>query len=66
VPLLSSLIHSGEVTFWSKRYSKIKDDQRGGAPPLQRQAEGAGLVQPGEKKAVGGPRCSLSVPKRRL
>jgi len=30
-----------------------KDDQRAGAPPLQRQAEGAGLVQPGEKKAMG-------------
>ena len=28
-----------------------KDDKRAGAPPLQRQAEGAGLVQPGEKKA---------------
>jgi len=25
-----------------------KDDQRAAAPPLQRQAEGAGLVQPGE------------------
>ena len=26
-----------------------KYDQRAGAPPLQRQAEGAGIVQPGEK-----------------
>jgi len=25
--------------------------QRAAAPPLQRQAEGAGLVQPGEEKA---------------
>ena len=38
---------------------------RGGAAPLQRQAEGAGLVQPGEKKAAGWPNCSLSVPKGR-
>lgn len=30
-----------------------KDDQWAEAPPLQRQAEGAGLVQLGEKKAVG-------------
>ena len=30
-----------------------KDDQRDGALPLQRHAEGAGLVQPGEEKAVG-------------
>ena len=29
-----------------------KDDQGTGAPPLQRQAEGVGLVQPGEKKAA--------------
>ena len=30
-----------------------KDAQRAAAPPLQRQAEGAGLVQPGEEKAAG-------------
>ncbi|MDO7824778.1 hypothetical protein, partial [Helicobacter pylori] len=30
-----------------------KDNQRAQAPPLRRQAEGAGLVQPGEKKAWG-------------
>jgi len=30
-----------------------EDDQRAGASPLQRQAEGAGLVQLGEKKAAG-------------
>ena len=28
-----------------------KDDQRTGAPFLRRQAEGAGLVQPGDEKA---------------
>ena len=30
-----------------------KDDQGAGALPLGRQAEGAALAQPGEKKAVG-------------
>ena len=29
-----------------------KDDQRAGAPPLRRQAERTGLVQPGEEKAL--------------
>ena len=29
-----------------------KDNQRTGAPPLLRQAEGSGLVQPGEENAV--------------
>ena len=29
------------------------NDQGVGTPPLLRQAEGAGLVQPGEKKAAG-------------
>ena len=27
-----------------------RDDQRAGAPPLQRQAEGAGLVQPQRRR----------------
>ena len=30
-----------------------KDDQRAGAPTPQGQAEGAGLIQPGEEKAAG-------------
>ena len=30
-----------------------KDDQRAATPLLQRQAEGAGLVQPGEEKDAG-------------
>ena len=30
-----------------------KDDQGAGAPPLRGQAEGAGLIQPGEEKAAG-------------
>ena len=37
------------------------DDQRAGAPPLRRQAEGAGLVQPGEEKGPGKPPCGLPV-----
>jgi len=43
-----------------------KDGQRAGAPLLQRQAEGAGLVQPGEEKAVRRPHCSLPVLKKGL
>ena len=43
-----------------------KDDLRAGAPPLWGQVEGAGLVQPGEKKTVGWFHCSLSVPKGSL
>ena len=38
-----------------------KDDQRAGVPLLQRQAEGAGLVQFGAEKAPGKPLCSLPV-----
>ena len=30
-----------------------KDDQGAASPPLRRQVEGAGLVQPGENKAAG-------------
>jgi len=30
-----------------------KDDQRAGAPPLQRQVEGTGLIQPAEEKDAG-------------
>jgi len=36
-----------------------KDEQRAGAPSLQRQAERDGLVQPGEEKAMRRPHCSL-------
>lgn len=32
---------------------------RAGAPLLWRQVEGSGLVQPGEKRALGTPHCSL-------
>ena len=43
-----------------------RDDQRAEAPPRQRQAEGAGLVQPGKEKDVERPHCSLSVFKGSL
>lgn len=36
-------------------------DQGTGVPPLQRQAEEAGLVQPEEETATRRPHCSLSV-----
>ena len=35
-----------------------------GAPPLQRQAEGAGLIQSGEEKAPGKTHCGLLVFKQ--
>jgi len=38
-----------------------KDDQRAGAYLLQKQAEGALRVQPGEQKAPGTPHCSHPV-----
>jgi len=43
-----------------------EDDQGAGAPPLQRQAEGTGLVHPGEEKAERRLHCSLPVFKRDL
>ena len=43
-----------------------KDDQKAGAPLLQRKVEGVGLVQPEEKKAQGRPYCDLSVLKGRF
>ena len=36
-----------------------ENDQRAGAPPLQRQAERAGAFQPAEERAMGGPYSSL-------
>jgi len=38
---------------WRGSRGGHKDDQRAAAPPLQRQAEGAGLVQHGEEKVQG-------------
>lgn len=40
-----------------------KDDQKAGEPFLQRQAEGVGVVQPGEDKASGRPYSVLPIPK---
>lgn len=40
-----------------------EDDQRCGAPLLWGQAEGAGVAQLGEEKALGRPHCGLPVPK---
>ena len=56
-------MQSFSVQVWSSQYKKDraagespeeghKDDRRAVAPPLGRQAEGDGLVQPGEKKAA--------------
>ena len=38
-----------------------EDGQRAGAPLLQRQAEGARLLQSGEEKALGRPHCGFPV-----
>ena len=40
-----------------------KDDQRGGALPLQGQVQRAGAPQPGEDKALRGPYSGLPVPE---
>ena len=67
VPLCSALVRPHLqhcVQVWGLQYKKDrellervqrshKDDQGAAAPPLQRQAEGAGLVQPGEEKLQG-------------
>ena len=43
-----------------------KNDLRDGTPLLQRQAERAGTVQPGEEKGPGRPESSLSVSAGKL
>ena len=59
--------HRKDVEFFGESPEEgHKDDQRAGAPPLERQAEGAEPIQPGEEKAVRRPHCSLPVFKRGL
>ena len=43
-----------------------EDDQGAAVPLLQRQADRAGLVQPGKQKAARRPHCSLPVFKGSL
>ena len=81
VPLCSALVspHLEDcIQVWSHQKKKKartsshgskgghKDDQRAGAPHLWRQAEGAGLAQPGEENALGRPHCGPPVLKGTL
>jgi len=50
---LEPLVHKKDRAVRERLEEGHKEDQRAGAPPLRRQAERAGLVQPGKKKAVG-------------
>jgi len=43
-----------------------EDDQRAGAPLLQRLSDRAGLVWPAKEKALGTPNCDLTILKGRL
>ncbi|KAJ7396423.1 hypothetical protein BTVI_145404 [Pitangus sulphuratus] len=73
VPLLchreapSEVLHPGLGSSAEERHQPIrvdpeeghKDDQKDGAPLLQRKAERGGVVQHGEKKTSGRPHCGL-------
>jgi len=45
-------------SYW-RESSDYKDDEGTGTSPLRGEAEGAGLVQPEEEKAVRGPNKCL-------
>jgi len=53
-------------SFWKGPEEDHEDEQRDGTPLLQGQAEGAGLVRPGEEKAPGRPYYSLPIFKGNL
>lgn len=48
------------IIFFKENKEGYKDDQRSGAPPLSRQPEGAGILQPGEEKAERRPQLQTS------
>ena len=67
VPVLVTASLPTQVQFWAPQFKKdedwtgegpaggYKDEERTGASLLRGEAEGAGLVQPGEEKAERGP-----------
>ena len=46
-------------SYWRESSGGLQDDEGTGASLLQGEAEGAGLVQPEEEKAVRGPNKCL-------
>ncbi|GAB0205380.1 mitochondrial enolase superfamily member 1 [Grus japonensis] len=66
------------VQLWGPQYKKDngpvkadpeeghEDDQKDGTPLLRGRAERVGVVQPGEKKALGRPYCGLPILKAGL
>ena len=52
--------NDAELLEWVQKRA-CENNQRTGAPLLQKKVERAGLVQPGKEKAVGRPHCGLPV-----